>query len=170
MPNKVVVTSFNDKKKCDVWTKNSLFVFNNYPLLHLFKLITTSPLINLYTTQTQKSLSDHVRCFYVLFCLPSFTCASSLSLVLHECRCDYLQYKVAQGSHVFSRLKKKKSCMWSICTDVCAEVSGDFHPNFHYTKIRHYLLNNLIVTKLIFLSEVLLYIRKWGIFLIKCSL
>ena len=25
--------------------------------------------------------------------------------------------------------------MWSICTDVCAEISDNFHTNFHYTRI-----------------------------------
>ena len=57
------------------------FVFNNYLLLHLFKLIATSPLINSCPMQKQKTPSDNTHCFYVLFCLPSFVCASSLSMV-----------------------------------------------------------------------------------------
>ena len=59
------------------------FIFHNYPLLCLLKLIAAFPLINSYPTQMQK------RCwvmtfivFYVLFCLPSFACAFSLSMVL----------------------------------------------------------------------------------------
>ena len=40
---------------------------------------------------------------------------------------DHLRCKFALGSHIFSS-QKYKSCTWSIC----AEVSGDFHPNFHY--------------------------------------
>ena len=44
---------------------------------------------------------------------------------------DHLQYKLAQGSHVFFR-SKNISGTWSICADVCARVSGNFHPNFHY--------------------------------------
>ena len=44
---------------------------------------------------------------------------------------DHLQYKLTQGSHVFSS-QKNKSCMRRICAD----VRGNFHPNFHYT-IQH---------------------------------
>ena len=74
------------KKKLQCLTKKPPFVFNNYPLLHLVKLTAASPLINSCPMQTQKSPSDHVRCFYVLFCLPSFASASSLSVVLCNCR------------------------------------------------------------------------------------
>ena len=38
----------------------------------------------------------------------------------------HLLYKLAQGSYVFSS-QKNKSCTQSICADICAEVSGDFH-------------------------------------------
>ena len=42
---------------------------------------------------------------------------------------DRLWYKLTGGSHVFSSWENK-SCTWSICADVCTEVSGYFHPNF----------------------------------------
>ena len=43
------------------------FLFNNYPLLRLFKLTAASPLINLCPIQTQKMPSDDVHCD-ILFC------------------------------------------------------------------------------------------------------
>ena len=55
-----------------------VFVFNNYPLLRLLKLIVASPLINLYPMQTQKALSDNVHCYLysflsALICMRVFT-------------------------------------------------------------------------------------------------
>ena len=55
-------------------------------LLRLFKLTTTSPLTNYCPMQKQKTQNGDVHCFYVLFCLPSFACTSSLSVVLRDCR------------------------------------------------------------------------------------
>ena len=50
-------------------------------------------------------------------------------MILHDCWCeDTWPFPTAQGSHVFSN-PKNISCMWSICTDICTEMSG----NFHYT-------------------------------------
>ena len=76
-PGKVVVTSQNNtKSKTAMSDQKPPFIFNNYPLL---KLLATSPLINLSPTQTQKrhQVTTFVV-FYVLFCLPSFACTSSL--------------------------------------------------------------------------------------------
>ena len=44
---------------------------------------------------------------------------------------EHLRYKLTGGSHDFSSWENK-SCIRSICTDICAEVSGYFHPNFQY--------------------------------------
>ena len=51
------------------------FIFNNYPLFHLFKLIASSPLINLYPMQMKKkkTLSDDICCFLCSF-LPALIC------------------------------------------------------------------------------------------------
>ena len=84
MPGRVVVSSLNNKKTVMSDPKPP-FEFNNYLLLCFFKLTTTSPLINFCPMQEQKVPSDNIRCFYVLFCLPSFAYASSLSVVLCDC-------------------------------------------------------------------------------------
>ena len=75
-----VVASLNDKKKIVMSDQKPPLVFNNYPLLCLFKLTATS-LINSCPIQNQKN----AVCFYVLFCLPSFAYTYSLSVVLHDC-------------------------------------------------------------------------------------
>ena len=85
------------------------FVFNNYPL-HLFTLTATS-LINLCSMQkTPKTPSDNLCCFFIFFsaclhlhaCLhfPWFYLTASVKIR------DHLQYKLAQGSHVFPYKKK----------------------------------------------------------------
>ena len=108
------------------------FVFNNYLLLHFFKLTATS-LVNSCPMQNQKTLSDDVHYFYVLFGLPSFACASLLSMVLRDCWCEHVTICNISSlrAPIFfqSTKKKKKSCTRSICT----EVGGDFCLYFHYT-------------------------------------
>ena len=78
------------------------FVFNNYPL-RLFTLTTASPLINSCSTQkTLKTTSDNICCFYILFTHLHF---SWFYMSANEKICDHLQYKLPQGSHVFSYQK-----------------------------------------------------------------
>ena len=94
------------------WTAMSdqkpLFVFNYYPLC-LFTLTAASPLIHSCSTQkTPKTPSDDVRCFYVLFCLPSFACVSSLSVVLRDSQVlSYQKIYLVHGAYVLSF-----ACRW----------------------------------------------------------
>ena len=86
------------------------FVFHNYPLLRFLKLIATSPLINLYPTQMQKSSEGQHSLFFMFFSVcphlyvrlhsPWFYVTASMKIS------DHLQYELAQGSHVFSSQKK----------------------------------------------------------------
>ena len=70
-PGKAVVASLNDTQKKKRETAMSdlkpPFVFHNYPLLRLLKLIATSPLINSYPTQMQKSSEEQHSLFFMFF-------------------------------------------------------------------------------------------------------
>ena len=87
VPGRVVVVSLNNKKTL-MSDQKPPFVFNNYLHLHLFKLTAASPQINSCPMQKQKMPRDNICCFYVLFCLPSFACTFSLSVVLRDCQCE----------------------------------------------------------------------------------
>ena len=98
------------------------FILNNYPLC-LFTLTTASPLNN--SCSTKKHQIFRVTTFIVFM---FFSACSHLHVCLHSLWfyvtadvkiCDHLQYKLAQGSSVFSY---KKKCMLSICAGVCTEV------------------------------------------------
>ena len=101
------------------------FVFNNYPLLHLLKLITASPLINSYPMQMQKALSDDVCCFLCSF-LPSLICMCVFTLHGFTWLLAWKYVTICNISSLRAAIffqSKNISCMRSIC----AEVSGDFH-------------------------------------------
>ena len=106
-------------------------VFNNNPL-RLFNLTADSPLIN--SCPTQKIPIDDVRCFYLLFCKPSFPCVSTLSVVLRDCWHEITRpFAIcAHSGQPWFFLSKYKSCTRTICADVCAVVSGHFHPNLSH--------------------------------------
>ena len=74
----------------------------------LFKLTSASLLTNSCPKQKKKCQVTKVRYFYVLLCLPSFACVSSLWFYVTAGMkiCDHLQYKLARGSHVFFSVKK----------------------------------------------------------------
>ena len=121
------------KKKSAMCDQKPPFVFDNHPLLRLFKVPITSPLINSCSTQKPKRLrvtmfivfmffSAHPHLYVRLHSLWVYTTA-------HVKICDHLQYKLAQDNHVFSS-QKNKSCTWSICADICTGMSGDFPPIF----------------------------------------
>ena len=106
------------------------FVFHNYPLFFLLKLIAASPLDNSYPQKKKSFMTTFV--VFMFFSayphlharlhFPWFYVAAGVKIR------DHLQKKLSQGSHVFLQSNKNISCTRSIC----AEVSGDFHPNFHY--------------------------------------
>ena len=79
-PGKVVVASLNNnnKKKTAMFDQKSPFIFNNYPLLRLLKLITASPLINSYPMQTQKK--HRVATFFLMFFSAALICMCIFTL------------------------------------------------------------------------------------------
>ena len=44
------------------------------------------------------------------------------------------------GAAMFFSSWENKSCSWAICTDVCTELSGYFHTNFHYNINHHHVV------------------------------
>ena len=78
--------------------------------------------------------------------------------------CDHLWYKLTGGSHVFSSWENK-SWMCCICTDICAEVSGYFHPNFHYTSVSSEI--NVFAGQLTLMYPWCVGVCRWTLFM--CS-
>ena len=124
---KVVVASLNDtrKKKTAMSDQKHPFIFHNYPLLHLLKLIAASTLINLYPTQMQKKLWMTMFIVFMFFFACLHLHAHLHSLLFYVTICNIRLLRAA----TFFR-SKNISCIQSICTDVCAEVSGDFSLQF----------------------------------------
>ena len=116
---------------CKIWIKWDRYFFLLRKFLRYIK---------------KTNYSDDVHCFYVLFCRPSFACTSSLSVVV----CDFQREdvwpfakKAHSGQPCFSSSQRNGSWMRSIYADVCAGVSADFLPNFHYRSSSHHAVANM---------------------------
>ena len=118
--------SITKRKDCNVWPKLPL-VFNNYPLLRLFKLTATS-LINSCPAQKKKQwYSLFLRSFLpALICMHIFTLRGFTWLLAwkYVTICNISSIRAAM---FFFSSQKNKSCMRSICAAIYTEVSGDFH-------------------------------------------